>query len=195
MAKITNNLLDKEVIKSLEANQIVVLPTDTVYGVCALAKNEQSVDALYNLKSRQAKPGTVIANSIDQLVDLGIKRRYLTAVQQFWPGQVSIEIPNSIDYLNQKTGRQAFRIVDNAELSRLLDVTGPLVTSSCNLPGEKPADNIEQAIKYFGDKVGIYVDGGDLSSRLPSTLIRVVDDAVEVVREGSVKISDSGEIL
>lgn len=194
MTKITNDLHDKKVIEALESDKIVVLPTDTVYGVCVKASGHRSVAALYALKNRKAKPGTVIASSIDQIVELGVKRRYLTAVQQFWPGQVSIEIPNSVDYLNQKTGRQAFRVVKDPKLIQLLEVTGPLLTSSCNLPGEEPANNIEEAIKYFGDKISIYVDGGDLSGRLPSTLIRVIDDAVEVVREGSVKINEAGEV-
>ena len=70
-----------------------------------------------------------------------------------------------------------------------------MLTSSCNQPGENPADNISEAIAYFGEKIDAYVDGGDLSEREPSTLIRVVDDIVEVIRVGSVKIDESGRIV
>lgn len=184
-----------ELVDAINSGKVAVMPTDTVYGVCARAADEKAVEKLYALKSRDRKPGTVIAASIDQLVDLGIKRRYLTAVQQYWPGPISIEIPHNIEYLNQATGRQAFRIVADDKLANLLDQTGPLVTSSANLPGEPPANNIEEAKKYFGDKIDMYIDGGDLSDEKPSTLIRVVDDIVEVIREGAVKIDESGRII
>ncbi len=174
-----------------------MLPTDTVYGLVAKAADEEAVAKLYALKKRENKPGTVIAASIDQLVELGIKARYLKAVEQFWPNPISIEIPNSVTYLNQSTGRQAFRIVKGSdELIALLKLVGPLVTSSANQPGEPPANNLKEAQKYFGETIDFYVDGGDLSEQLPSTLIRIVDDAVEVLREGAVKIDEeTGRVL
>lgn len=187
-------LSDPEIVAILDSGGTVVLPTDTVYGIVCKAADEQAVSRFYKLKARENKPGTVIASSIDQLVELGIKRRYLKAVEQYWPGPISIEIPHGVAYLNQSTGRQAFRVVDDADLVRLLNKTGSLLTSSCNQPGEKPADNIDEAVGYFGDQVGAYVDGGDLSERKPSTLIRIIDDAVEVIREGAVKINEAGGI-
>ena len=174
-----------------QSGAVGVIPTDTLYGVVARASDEAAVQRLYQLKSREHKPGTIIAASIDQLVSLGIKRRYLTAVEQFWPGAVSVEIPHHITYLNQGTGRQAFRIPDDPELCKLLEKTGPLQTSSANLPGEKPAATVAEAKAYFGDTVDFYVDGGDLSGREPSTIIRVIDDAIEVIREGAVKIQEN----
>ncbi|MEX2014626.1 MAG: L-threonylcarbamoyladenylate synthase [Candidatus Saccharimonadales bacterium] len=185
---------DTELVQIINAGGVVVIPTDTVYGVCVAANDQKAVERLYKLKRRESKPGTVIASSIDKLVELGIKRRYLKAVEQYWPGPISIEIPHGVDYLSQSTGRQAFRIVADRGLIKLLDKTGALLTSSANQPGEKPAVNIDEAVEYFGKDVDAYVDGGDLSGRKSSTLIRVVDDAVEVIREGSVKIEENGRI-
>lgn len=181
-------------VEALNAGGLAVVPTDTVYGLVCRAQDETAVAKLYALKNRAQKPGTVIAGSIDQLVDLGIKRRYLTAVEQYWPNPISIEIPHDLAYLSQNTGRQAFRIVADDTIKELLDKTGPLLTSSANMPGEDPAENIEQARQYFDDEVGFYLDGGDISNISPSTLIRIVDDAVEVLREGAVKINERGEI-
>lgn len=180
-----------KLVKKIKAGAVGVIPTDTVYGVVASASNPAAVERLYKLKSRENKPGTVIAASIDQLVELGIKRRYLKAVEQFWPGPVSVEIPHQLDYLHQSTGRQAFRIPDDKELLELLQRTGPLQTTSANLPGEPPATTVAEAKEYFGDSVDFYVDGGDLSGRKPSTIIKVVDDAIEVIREGAVKIKNN----
>lgn len=181
-----------------KAGAIAVLPTDTVYGVVARAVDRDAVTRLYKLKARENKPGTLIADSIDQLTQLGIKRRYLTAVEQFWPGAVSVVIPCSdpnLAYLHQGKMSLAIRIPDDKDLRDLLIKTGPLLTSSANQPGQNPANNIGEAKKYFKDEVDYYEDGGDLSGKKPSTVIRIVDDAVEVLREGSVKIDPAGRVV
>lgn len=174
--------------KLLQPGAVGVIPTDTVYGLVARAQDEAAVARLYALKHRDHKPGTIIAANIDQLVALGIKRRYLTAVEQFWPGAVSVEIPHAVTYLHQGTGRQAFRIPDNKELQELLLQVGPLQTTSANDPGEPPANTVQEAQQYFGDRVDFYVDGGDMSANLPSTIVRIIDDAIEVIRQGAVDI-------
>jgi L-threonylcarbamoyladenylate synthase len=146
---------------------------------------------LYALKHREHKPGTVVAASIDQLVELGLKKRYLKAVEQYWPGPVSVIVPSGApktNYLRLGADGLAVRIVADGKLAKLLKETGPLMTSSANQPGEKPADTIEEAEMYFGRQLDFYVDGGNLRNRKPSTLIRVIDDAVEVLREGAVTI-------
>lgn len=172
---------------------LAVIPTDTVYGVVARAQDIEAVKRLYKLKSRENKPGTLIAASIDQLVELGLKRRYLTAVEQYWPGAVSVIIPSSdpaLAYLHQGKMSLATRIPNDKNLRALLEKTGPLITSSANQPTEPPAVNIQQAKAYFGDKVDYYLDGGELKDRQPSTVIRIIDDAVEVIRQGAVKIDE-----
>lgn len=172
---------------------IGVIPTDTVYGVVARASDEQAVARLYELKHRESKPGTLIAANIEQLEQLGLKHRYLKAVEQFWPGAVSVIIPATdpgLQYLHQGKMSLAVRIPDDDKLQKLLMQTGPLLTSSANQPGEKPAATVDQAKQYFGAAVDFYEDGGDLSDNQPSTIIRIIDDAVEVIREGAVKIDD-----
>jgi L-threonylcarbamoyladenylate synthase len=168
-----------------------VIPTDTVYGVVARADDKSAVSRLYELKKRENKPGTLIAADIDQLVNLGIKKRYLKAVEQFWPGPVSVVVPVGdplLSYLHQGKLSLAIRIPDSQELLNMLRSTGPLITSSANQPNEPPAVNIEEAKSYFGNKVDFYIDGGDLSKRKPSTIIRIVDDTIEVIRQGAIKI-------
>lgn len=187
-------LSDPKIIEQLMNGAVGVIPTDTIYGLVARAADQTAVKRLYELKKRENKPGTIIAANIEQVVELGVQRRYLKAVEQFWPNPISIEIPHQVTYLNQGTGRQAFRIVKDQKLSELLQKTGPLVTSSANNPGEKPSDTIEEAKKYFGQDVDFYVDGGDLSNRPPSTIIRIVDDAIEIVRQGAVKLNEAGRI-
>ncbi|HSW80596.1 MAG TPA: L-threonylcarbamoyladenylate synthase [Candidatus Saccharimonadales bacterium] len=184
-----SSLSDEALIDALKNGAVGVIPTDTVYGLVCSAADEGTVKRLYALKHRDHKPGTVVAASVDQLVDLGIKRRYLTAVEQFWPGAVSVEIAHHLDYLNGNTGRQAFRIPADENLRKLLEQTGPLLTTSANLPGKPTSNTVKEALDYFGEKVSFYVDGGDLSGRPPSTIIRIIDDAIDVIRQGAVKIN------
>lgn len=186
--KVYTTLTDPRVAASLQTGAIAVIPTDTLYGLVCRAADQAAVTRLYALKSRDHKPGTLIAANIDQLVELGIPRRYLTSVQQFWPGAVSVETPHHIDYLTQSTGRQGIRVPDHPELLALLTKTGPLQTTSANQPGEPPSSTIAEAQGYFGETVDFYVDGGDLSDRQPSTIIKIIDDEIEVIRQGSVKI-------
>ncbi len=173
-----------------------VIPTDTLYGLVAKASNQSAVARLYLLKSRDGKPGTIIASSIEQLIDLGLKRQYLTAVKEYWPGAVSIIIPtsNQLAYLHLGKYSLAVRVTDKLNLLSLLDKTGPLLSSSANTPGDPPAVNIKEANNYFGDLLDFYVEGGIIKAK-PSTVIRMVDDVVEVVRRGSVTINEqTGEV-
>lgn len=175
---------------ALLEGKIVVLPTDTVYGIVCCAADETAVEKLYGLKKREKKPGTIIAASIEQLVELGLKARYLKAVESYWPNPITIIIPTGFDlkYLTQNTGSLAVRIPADEDLQKLLQQTGPLLTSSANQPGKAPANTIKEAKDYFGDEVDLYVDGGDRSDKLPSTIIRMIDDAVDVLREGAITI-------
>ncbi len=186
------NISDTRIAERLQVGALAVLPTDTVYGVVCRAADETAVDRLYRLKHRDHKPGTVIAASIDQLVELGLKRRYLQPVTQYWPGAVSVVIPcgQELSYLHAGVGSLAVRIPDNQQLLALLRQTGPLLTSSANHPGEPIAVTVEVAEAYFADQVDFYVDGGDLSANKPSTIIRIVDDAIEVLRPGAVTIEE-----
>jgi L-threonylcarbamoyladenylate synthase len=186
---IFSNVKNPELIRLLNESKVGILPTDTLYGLVCRAADQTAVQRVYRLKQRENKPGTIIAASIDQLVTLGFKARYLKAVSDYWPGAVSIVIPCiDLSYLHQGVGSVAVRISADKTLNTLIDRVGPLLTSSANLPGEAVADTITQAQNYFGDTVDFYVDGGDLSGRLPSTILRVVDDELEVLREGAVKI-------
>lgn len=185
-----DSVTDPAVVELLMQGAIGVLPGDTVYGVMCRAADRQAVARLYAAKHRENKPGTLIAASVEQLEQLGLKRRYLVPVEQYWPGAVSVIIPcgPELTYLHMGLRGLAVRVPDDKPLLELLKHTGPLQTSSANLTGKPAANTVAEAQRYFGDNVDFYVDGGDLSGRLPSTVIRVLDDAVEVVRPGAVRI-------
>lgn len=187
----------KKLVEHLrKQGEIAVIPTDTVYGVVARVADAQAVARLYRLKHREGKPGTLVAASIDQLVDMGIQREDLAVAATLWPGAVSVITPCGPDlyYLHQGKDSLAIRIPDDPWLLKLLEQTGPLLTSSANQPGEPPATTVDEAKAYFGDQVDWYEDKG-VVNRDPSTVIRMVDGAVEIVRLGAVKFDESGRRL
>jgi L-threonylcarbamoyladenylate synthase len=191
------SLQDQQLIELLRSGALGILPSDTIYGLAANAGNPQAVERLYALKHREHKPGTIIAANIEQLIDLGVEESMLRQVAHLWPNPLSIIIPASeaLAYLDQDVGSLAVRIPKDEELRQLLAMTGPLATSSANLPGEPPANNLEDAERYFGDQVDFYVEGGDRSDRPPSTVVRVENGVFNVLRKGAVAIDQKGNIV
>lgn len=171
--------------------EIAVIPTDTVYGVVARAADRKAVARLYTLKHREGKPGTLVAANINQLIAIGIERHHLITPGELWPGAVSVIIPcdQNLFYLHQGTNSLAVRIPDDSRLLKLLQRTGPLLTSSANQPGEPPATIITEAKAYFGDQVDWYEDAGFIN-RAPSTVIKIVDNTIQVMRLGAVKFDE-----
>ncbi len=194
--KIFTSPTDPELIALLKQGAVGVVPSDTIYGLMCRAADPVAVTRLYALKARENKPGTVIAGRLQQLIDLGLRARYLKAVEQYWPNPLSVIIPcgDELAYLHQGKRSVAVRVTAYGALQELTRHTGALLTSSANQPGEPPATNLAEAQAYFGDSVDFYVDAGTIQDHAPSTVIRIIDDAIEVVRQGAVKIDENGRM-
>ena len=187
---IFESLSDPMLISMLKDGSVGILPTDTIFGIVARAQDKQAVAKLYDAKHREGKPGTMIAGSVEQLAELGIDKKYLNEVAHFWPNSVSIVLPagGELAYLHQGKNSLAVRIPSDPEIHALLEQTGPLLTSSANMPGEPASNNIEEAKGYFGDTVDFYVKG-DTSNREASTVALLHEDGtIEILRQGKVVI-------
>lgn len=180
----------------LLGGKVGVLPTDTIYGLAALASDQEAVKRLYAIKHREQKPGTVVAANVQQLVSLGLDEQTLEAAAHLWPNPISIIVPckTELSYLDLGKGSLAVRIPDQPDLNRLLEKTGPLLTSSANHPGDPQANNLDEAAAYFGSEVDFYVEGGDLSGHPPSTVARLIEGHLEVLRQGAVAIDEHGQL-
>lgn len=174
--------------KLLGEGKVGIIPTDTVYGLVACAGNETAVTRMYALKNREQKPGTLIAASVDQLVKLGVSSEELAKVSHYWPNPLSAVLPLSLDYLTQGIGTLAMRVTANQNTREILELTGPLITSSANQPGEPHATTVNEAAMYFGDSIDFYVDGGTIAETQPSTIIRPTANGIEILRQGAVSL-------
>jgi tRNA threonylcarbamoyl adenosine modification protein (Sua5/YciO/YrdC/YwlC family) len=189
--RIFNSLTDLELVTTILNGGVGILPTDTLYGLVARAASPNAVERMYALKRRNEKPGTTIAATPEQLIDLGVDADVVTRVAKHWPAPLSIVLPldESLTHLHQGLGESPFRVIADENLHLLLQKTGPLVTSSANQPGEPPARSISEAQAYFGDQVDFYVDGGDIGDREPSTIARLTGEKLEVLRQGAAHIA------
>jgi len=191
---IYSSLSDPQVATMLQSGAVGILPTDTIFGIVAAANNKEAIAKLYEAKHREGKPGTMIAASTDQLVALGLDKQYVDKVAHLWPNSVSIVLPAGpqLSYLHQGKNSLAVRIPSNPDIHALLEQTGPLLTSSANMPGEPSSNNVQEAQDYFGETVDFYVEG-DTSKNQASTVAMLHDDGtIEVLRQGAVVI-EGGE--
>lgn len=179
---------DPELVNLLLAGGVGVLPTDTVYGLVGCVLNRAAVERMYGLKPRARQPGTIIAATVGQLESIGFRSDELEKIKNVWPGAISVSLTSKgvPAYVGTNGERTSVRIPDHDALRRLLAKTGPLMTTSANHPGEPTAVTMADAQHYFGDLIDFYVQGGDLSGRLPSTIVMFNKDGrPEIIRQGA----------
>jgi L-threonylcarbamoyladenylate synthase len=165
------------IIDILRDDGVGVIATDTVYGIVARLLSPTAVERIYDVKhSDSSRPvGTILIASVEQLHGV-VDDEYLEKAAKYWPGPTSVILPvgDELGYAHKGLGSLPFRVPDDDRLVGLLNQTGPLATSSANLPSQPPATNINQAKEYFGDGVDFYQDGGSLQGRGASQIIKLL---------------------
>lgn len=192
MSQHFTDINDPELVQLIKNGAIGVIPTDTVYGLVAQASNPDAIAAHYAVKNRELAPGTMIGPSVQSFAVLGFRQDQLDKVAHYWPAPLSVvlDASNVSDYLKHKRPALPVRIPADKKLQKLLEQTGPLMTTSANRPGEPTSTSVDEAIDYFGDAIDFYVDGGNLGVRPPSTIVGFDGSNLLVVyREGAVPAS------
>lgn len=186
-----------DIINTLKNGGVLVMPTDTIYGIVGSALNSETVEKIYKLRKRATdKPFIILTFDLNDLnhFNIVLSNEQKNFLKKNWPNPVSVVLPcndEKFSYLHRGTKTLAFRMPKGEWLRNLLKQTGPLVAPSANFEGEKPAENVAEARKYFGDEVDPYIDGGIIKST-PSTLIRLTDNgSYQILRQGSYKPSSS----
>jgi len=185
--------------KILKDNGVGVIPTDTLYGLVGKALSKKAVEKIYKIKGRnENKPFIVLIHSLKDLEKFGVNLSLLRGSGQKPRGSlftpfVSVILPCKLvkfNYLHRGTKSIAFRMIGkkNINLFNLIKKVGPIVAPSANKEDGKPAETIKEAKKYFGNEIDFYIDGGKRKSE-PSTLIRIENGEIEILRQGKVKIN------
>jgi tRNA threonylcarbamoyl adenosine modification protein (Sua5/YciO/YrdC/YwlC family) len=187
-------------INALQSGDLVVLPTDTVYGIAADAFSPAAVAKLLAAKGRgRDLPVPVLVGSwrtLDGLVDeLGPLARRM--VEAFWPGPLTIVVraaPSLAWDLGETRGTVAVRMPLQPVALEILTQTGPLAVSSANHSGLPPAVDIEDAQRQLGDAVRVYLDGGPAGDPVPSTIVDLTGDRARVLRSGALDVERLREL-
>jgi L-threonylcarbamoyladenylate synthase len=177
--------------RAVQSGQVVVLPTDTVYGIGCDAFDSAAVAAVLAAKGRDRDmpPPVLVPNA--RTVD-GLARavpdyvRHL--IDRFWPGALTLVLqsqPSLTWDLGETNGTVALRMPDNDVALALLGQAGPMAVTSANLTGRPPAQTVQEAQEQLGDSVAVYLDGGPASGGPASTILDCTDGAAVTLREGA----------
>jgi L-threonylcarbamoyladenylate synthase len=187
--------------RAVRAGRLVVLPTDTVYGIGCDAFSSTAVRALLAAKRRGPDmPVPVLVGSwstIDGLV-LGVPKTARELIEAFWPGGLSLVLPHapSLDWdLGSTKGTVMLRMPLHPVALELLRDVGPMAVSSANVSGSPPAASAGEAQAQLGDSVAVYLDGGPSGEPIASTVVDLTGDEPRVLREGAVSTAAVAEVL
>jgi L-threonylcarbamoyladenylate synthase len=184
--------------QAIARGELVVLPTDTVYGVAADAFDPRAVARLLEAKGRgRQSPPPVLVSGLTTLRALAaeVPEPVERLVEEFWPGGLTIVLPSqpSLSWdLGDTHGTVAVRMPAHHIALELLEETGPLAVSSANLTGKTPAIAADDARSMLGDSVSVYLDAGPSATGIASTIIDATSfvggevPLIRILREGAV---------
>ncbi len=188
-------------IEAAKRGDLVVMPTDTVYGIGTDAFNTYSVEALQRAKGRgRDKPPPVLVGSTKTLDGLVITvpsaARDLMAA--FWPGALTLVVnhaPSLAWDLGETGGTVAVRMPLHPVALEVLREAGPMAVSSANRSGQPPATTAEDAREQLGYSVSIYLEAGESPEPVPSTIVDLTEDVPRVLRDGAVPLEKLRDVV
>lgn len=185
----------KEIAKEIKKGKTIVFPTDTVFGLGTNGLDANAIKKIYKIKNRPLnKPMNLIVQDIDMVKSItkNISKEELKIMEAFLPGPLTIILNKKQivpDILTNNKGTVGIRIPENKVLQKLIKYCGvPLVGTSANISGKNNGTNIKEIIKEFGNKVDYYIDCGESKVTKPSTIVRVIDKKIFILRQGEITL-------
>ena len=187
-------------VTAVLGGELVVLPTDTVYGVGCDAFSPAAVSKLLAAKGRgRDMPPPVLVGTVRTATalveDLGMDGQRL--VDEFWPGGLTLvcRAAKTLSWdLGDTKGTVAIRMPEEAVALDLLRETGPMAVSSANLSGSPAATTAAEAREQLGESVSVYLDGGTTSGGVASTIVDITGPQPRLLRRGAISVGRLREI-
>lgn len=186
---------------AVKSGRLVVLPTDTLYGIGCDAFDNKAVESLLATKGRGPDmPVPVLVGSWDTARGLvgSYTEQMRTLIEAFWPGGLSLVVPQapSLQWnLGDTRGTVMLRMPLHPVAIELLRATGPMAVSSANISGHQPATTVQAAKDQLGAAVSVYLDGGETPVGVASTIIDLSGPLPKILREGAISAERLGEVL
>lgn len=181
-------------VEVLSSGGVVVLPTDTVYGLAAAATDVTATGALFGYKGRTADvPIAVLCASVDQAIDLtsSLSKPARALMNAHWPGALTLVLHRHPDLgweLGEPRDTIGVRCPDHEFVRSVASAVGPLATTSANRHGVPTPDTAREAAAGLAGAVDLVVDGGRLRGT-PSTVVDATGPVLRVLRHGAVEVA------
>ncbi|WP_448627213.1 L-threonylcarbamoyladenylate synthase [Geodermatophilus sp. URMC 64] len=188
-------------VTAISAGHLVLMPTDTVYGVAADAFSPTAVTGLLAAKNRgRAMPVPVLIGESSTMGGLVLRVPPMAnqLADEFWPGGLTLVVehaPSLAWDLGDAQGTVAIRLPDDDVARDLLRRTGPLAVSSANRSGRPAATTAEQAVKQLGIHAAVVLDGGPRANSEPSTIVDCTGPTPRVLRVGAIPVDRLREVV
>jgi L-threonylcarbamoyladenylate synthase len=187
-------------LEILISGGLVAFPTDTVYGLGALAFSKKSVESIYTAKGRSAdKAIPIMVGEQDQLDKVATQVPEMAAklAAAFWPGPLTLVVPKHpfLPEAVSATGTVGVRLPDHAAARDLLRLSGPLAVTSANLSGEASLSTAAEVLEQLGGRIALILDGGRTPGGQPSTVVSCVGPQPVILREGPITLEQIRRIL
>lgn len=186
---------------AVTSGRLVVMPTDTVYGIGADAFDGGAVASLLAAKGRgRDMPVGVLVGSWHTIEGLvyAVPDSARELIRAFWPGALSLVVrqaPSLQWDLGDARGTVMLRMPLHPVALELLRQTGPMAVSSANVSGQPPATTAEEAQRQLGDLVEVYLDGGPCPEQAASTIVDLTVQPPRILREGPVSVEAVARVL
>jgi tRNA threonylcarbamoyl adenosine modification protein (Sua5/YciO/YrdC/YwlC family) len=187
--------------QAVRSGEVVVLPTDTVYGVGVDAFAADAVAAVLAVKGRGREMPLPVLVPSPQTVDglaADVPAYARDLIRAFWPGPLTLVLPaqSSLMWdLGDTNGTVAIRMPRNDAALKLLTEVGPMAVTSANVSGQPPATTVLEAATQLGSAVSVYLDAGPSADGLASTILDCTREAPIVLRAGAVSAGQIQEVL
>jgi L-threonylcarbamoyladenylate synthase len=188
-------------VSAISDGKLVLLPTDTVYGVAAHAFMPSAVTALLAAKNRgRTMPVPVLIGEANTLagLTLSLPQAANDLAEAFWPGGLTLVVehaPSLAWDLGDAEGTVAVRLPDDDLTRALLRRTGPLAVSSANRSGRPAATTAQDAVEQLGEHAAVVLDGGPRASSAASTIVDCTGPTPRVLRVGAVPVNRLRDVV
>ncbi|KAA3619704.1 MAG: threonylcarbamoyl-AMP synthase [Calditrichaeota bacterium] len=183
--------------KILQAGEVIIGPTDTLYGIIANANDDAAIHKIFAMKKRRPDHALpLIAASLKQVRQFAVMSKLEQQIaEHFWPGPLTLilEVRKGIQFNKscKEKGTIAVRVPANEFNKKLAAASNGLITAtSTNISGEQPADHINNIDPDIAKAVVAIFDAGPSKSKQPSTIIRVKNGKIDLIRQGPVAVED-----
>lgn len=181
----------RRALEVLRAGGLVAFPTDTVYGIGALAFDGQAVLSIYAAKNRpMEKAIPILLGDLEDLekVAMSIPSAARRLASHFWPGPLTILFPKrpALPEAVSATSTVGVRVPDHEVARALLRAAGPMAVTSANISGQASPTTAEEVFAQLNGRVGLIIDGDRTPGGIPSTVVDCSHEEVKIIREGPI---------